>query len=93
MLRMQFAGQKRIFEQLDRDHDGSLTEFDLDWSDSNPWVRQSYMVNRIFRRMEADGDGLLTADELSAWFGKLSGDGQPIRFEQFRDALVLHGAT
>lgn len=51
MLRMQFAGQKRIFEQLDRDHDGSLTEFDLDWSDSNPWVRQSYMVNRIFRRM------------------------------------------
>lgn len=92
MLRMQFAGQKRIFEQLDRDHDGSLTEFDLDWSDSNPWVRQSYMVNRIFRRMEADGDGLLTADELSAWFGKLSGDGQPIRFEQFRDALVPPGS-
>jgi len=87
----QFVGQERIFAQLDRDHDGSLTGFDLDWSDSNPWVRQSYMLNRIFRRMESDGDGLLTADELNAWFGKLSPDGQPIRFEQFRDALVPPG--
>jgi len=92
LTKQKFAGQERIFEQLDRDHDGSLTEFDLDWSDSNPWVRQSYMVNRIFRRMEADGDGLLTADELNTWFGKLSGDGQPIRFEQFRDALVPPGS-
>lgn len=92
LTRDHFMGQERIFEQLDRDHDGSLTGFDLDWSDSNPWVRQSYMVNRIFRRMESDGDGLLTADELNAWFGKLSRDGQPIRFEQFRDALVPPGS-
>lgn len=92
LTKQKFAGQERIFEQLDRDHDGSLTEFDLDWSDSNPWVRQSYMVNRIFRRMEADGDGLLTADELNTWFGKLTRDGQPIRFEQFRDALVPPGS-
>jgi len=92
LTKQKFAGQERIFEQLDRDHDGSLTEFDLDWSDSNPWVRQSYMVNRIFRRMEADGDGLLTAEELNTWFGKLTRDGQPIRFEQFRDALVPPGS-
>jgi len=92
LTKAQFTGHERIFEQLDRDHDGSLTQFDLDWSDSNPWVRQSYMVNRIFRRLEADGDGQLTSEELTAWFDKLSQSGGPIRFEQFRDALVPPGS-
>ena len=88
LTREQFLGRERIFEQLDRDHDGKLTAFDLDWSDDNPWVRQSYMVNRIFRRFEPSGDGLLTAEEFAAWFDKVSKTGEPIRFEQFRDALI-----
>ena len=36
LTREQFPGRERIFEQLDRDHDGKLTAFDLDWSDDNP---------------------------------------------------------
>jgi len=71
-----------LFDQLDRDHDGNLSGFDLGWSDSNSWVRQSCMVNRMFRKFDADGDGLLTAAEWQAWFARVSADGQPVRFEQ-----------
>ncbi|MFO0975604.1 MAG: deiodinase family protein [Planctomycetaceae bacterium] len=92
LTREKFAGKERIFEQLDRDHDGMLTGFDLDWTDSNPWVRQSYMINRIFRRIDPNGDGLLTPEEWEAYYGRLSKEGQPIRFEQLRDALVPPGS-
>ncbi len=47
-----FKGDAQIFAALDRDHDGVLSGFDLDWSDSNSWVRQSYMINRVFRRID-----------------------------------------
>lgn len=88
LKRESFRGSERIFDQLDRDHDGKLSGFDLDWSDSNSWVRQSYMVNRMFRRFDADGDGLLTAAEWQTWFARVSDGGEPVRFEQMRNALI-----
>ncbi len=87
-----FHGPEAIFKQLDRDHDGSISGFDLDWSDENPWVGQSYMINRIFRRIDPSGDGKLTAEEWQAFFEKIAGDGDAIRTEQFRDALIPPGS-
>lgn len=83
-----FQGPKAIFEQLDRDHDGKISGFDLDWSDENPWVRQSSMINRMFRRIDPSGDGRLTAEEWQAFFAKLAGDEKTVRPEQLRDALI-----
>lgn len=88
LTKEKFSGTERIFEQLDRDHDGMLTGFDLDWSDSNPWVRQSYMINRIFRRIDPNGDGLLSPEEWQKYFERVSKEGQPMRFEQLRDAWL-----
>jgi thiol-disulfide isomerase/thioredoxin len=86
-----FRGDKQIFAQLDRDHDGHVTGFDLDWSDDNPWVRQSYMINRMFRRIDPSGDGNLTQEEWQAFFGKVAGEDDSFRFEQLRDALIPPG--
>ena len=83
-----FHGPEAIFKQLDRDHDGSISGLDLDWSDGNPWVRQSYMVNRMFRRIDPSGDGKLTAEEWQAFFEKLAGEEETVRPEQLRDALI-----
>ncbi len=83
-----FQGPESIFAQLDRDHDGRLSGFDLDWSDENPWVRQSYMINRIFRRIDPSGDGKITANEWQAFFAKIAGEGDSFRTEQLRDALI-----
>lgn len=88
-----FRGDERIFSQLDRDHDGMISGFDLDWSDNNPWVRQSYMISRIFRRINAGGDGNLTEAEWQSFFERVAGDRNSIRFEQFRDALIPPGNT
>lgn len=89
----QFKGDEGIFVQLDRDHDGTLSAFDLDWSDSNPWVRQSYMINRMFRRIDPSGDGDLTKEEWQAFFTKVAGVQESFRFEQLRDALIPPGNT
>ncbi len=89
----QFKGDAEIFAQLDRDHDGLLSGFDLDWSDNNPWVRQSYMINRMFRRIDPSGDGDLTKEEWQAFFTKVAGDQESFRFEQLRDALIPPGNT
>ena len=72
----QFQGDEAIFSMLDRDHDGSVSGSDLDWSDNNPWVRQSYMIGRMFRRMDPGGDGKLTAEEWQAFFARIAGDGR-----------------
>lgn len=86
-----FRGDEKIFSQLDRDHDGTISGFDLDWSDSNPWVRQSYMINRMFRRIDPSGDGNLTHDEWQSFFEKVAGEEESFRFEQLRDALIPPG--
>ena len=83
-----FQGPEAIFKQLDRDHDGSISGFDVDWSDENPWVRQSSMINRMFRRIDPSGDGKLTAEEWLAFFEKLAGEEKTVRPEQLRDALI-----
>ena len=87
-----FQGDEAIFNVLDRDHDGSISGADLDWSDNNPWVRQSYMIGRMFRRIDPSGDGRLTAEEWQAFFAKIAGDSDSIRVEQLRDALIPPGS-
>ncbi len=86
-----FRGDERIFTQLDRDRDGSISESDLDWSDGNPWVRQSYMINRLFRRIDPSGDGNLTVEEWQAFFDRVADGEKSIRFEQLRDAIIPPG--
>jgi len=83
-----FQGPEVIFKLLDRDHDGNISAMDLDWSDENPWVRQSYMVNRMFRRIDPSGDGKLTVEEWQAFFEKLAGEEMTVGPEQLRDALI-----
>lgn len=86
-----FKGSEELFRKLDRDRDQMISPFDLDWSDGNPWVRQSYMVNRMFRRMDASGDGELTQEEIVKFYDRARSDSAALRFEQLRDALIPPG--
>jgi len=83
-----FRGKAEMFPRLDRNKDGSITGDDLDWSDSNPYVQRSYMVNRLFRRLDQEGDGRVSLDELTAFFERLAGGRDSFRSEDLRDALI-----
>lgn len=83
-----FQGTELWFARLDRDKDGRITADDFDWSEKNPWVQQSYIVNRLFRKIETNGDGRLTRDEWMKFFDKAAGGQDFMVTENFRDALL-----
>jgi len=64
----QFVGPPELFSVLDRNRDGVIQPADLDWSSSNPYVEQAYLLNRIFRRMDIQGSGALSRDDWLAIF-------------------------
>jgi alkylhydroperoxidase family enzyme len=84
----QFKGPPALFARLDRNKDGRITPDDLDWSDRNPYVQMSYMLNRIYRRLDSDGDAKLTKDELAKFIEKAGQGESALSPEQFRDALL-----
>jgi len=83
-----FRGPENWFARLDRNKDGTLTPDDLDWSDRNPYVQMSYMANRLFRKLNAAGNGHLTKDELLRFFEKASQGKEHLSSDDFRDALL-----
>ncbi len=84
----EFIGKPEQFHRLDRDKDGAISAADLDWSDRNPFVQQSYMINRMFRRFDQEGDGRVTREELLAFFDRISNGKESFRSEDLRDALI-----
>jgi hypothetical protein len=87
-----FRGTGEQLKRLDRDGDGRITPSDLDWSDRNPWVQQSYLLSRLFRRINLRGDGRLMRSDLDAFFDRVSQGKDHFNVGDLRDAL-LKGAA
>ncbi len=83
-----FRGPANLFQRLDRNRDKRISADDLDWSDRNPFVQQSYMINRLFRRFDQEGDGRVTREDLLAFFEQAAQGKDYLRTEDFRDALI-----
>jgi hypothetical protein len=86
-----FLGPPEHAKRLDRNGDGEISKSDLDWSDRNPWVQQAYLVSRLFRRMNARGDGRLTRAELDAFFDRVSQGKDYLSVGDLREALLTAG--
>lgn len=83
-----FQGEATWFQRLDRNRDGQIAAEDLDWSERHPWVQHAYLVNRLFRRMDPNGDGQLSRDEWLKFFDDASGGKEVVTSEQIRDAWL-----
>jgi hypothetical protein len=86
--RSRFRGPEAWFARLDRNQDGVITPDDLDWSDRNPYVQMSYLANRLFRQLNAQGNGHLTKEELLQFFEKASRGKDHLSPDDFREALL-----
>ena len=86
-----FQGPAALRDRLDRNRDGRISATDLDWSDDNPWVEYSYMVNRLFRKLNAKGDGELTREEWLAFFDAAAEGKDSITSDVHRDRWLAGG--
>lgn len=83
-----FTGSDACFAVLDRNRDGVIQPADLDWSDDNPYVQLSYALNRIFRRLDADGTGGLTRDDWDRIFTNASAGSDTMSAKEFSATLL-----
>ena len=88
ITRDKFAGTDVWFARLDRNRDGKIASDDLNWSDRNPWVQQAYLVNRLFRKIDPNGDGKLSREEWIAYFDMVAQGNHEITSEELRDAWL-----
>ncbi len=82
--RESFPGMDDAFERLDRNRDGTITRFDLDWSDGNPWVEHAYLANRLFRQMNSTGDGRLTREQWIAFYDAAANGKEALSMSELR---------
>jgi hypothetical protein len=86
--RERFPGSDACFARLDRNKDGAIAPDDFDWSDRNPYVQISRLTDRLFGKLNAEGNGHLTRDELLQFFDKAAQGKDYVSPDDFRDALL-----
>lgn len=86
--RDRFRGSDAWFARLDRDKSGAITPDDFDWSDRSPYVQMARMADRLFGKLNAEGNGHLTKDELLQFFDKAAQGKDHLTSDDFRDALL-----
>jgi hypothetical protein len=90
--RKQFRGSDAFFARLDRNKDGEIALDDFDWSDRNPYMQMSHIVNRFYRKLNAARNGRLSKEELLQFFDKAAQGKDHVSADDFRDALLGESA-
>lgn len=91
IARGDFRGTQEQFAALDRNRDGLITADDLDWSDGHPFVQQSSLIVRLFRQLDADGDGRVGQIDLEAFRARLAGKHGSFTANELCAALLASG--
>ena len=63
-----FPDTAEVFARLDRNWDSKLTSQDFDWSESGVLGRQKETTFALFKSIDTNSDGRITAEEWQAVF-------------------------
>jgi hypothetical protein len=86
ITRQEFGGAAADFARLDRNHDGVVTPPDFDFSGSSLAPSPGSLV---FSRMDRDGNGKVTREELDAFFRAADSGGQGfLSLSDLQDAFI-----
>jgi hypothetical protein len=86
--RDRFPGSNADFARLDRNKDGVIAPDDFDWSERSPYLQMSAIVNRFYRKMNAEGNDRLSKEEMLQFFDKAAQGKDYVTLDDFRDALL-----
>lgn len=88
ITRKQFPGSDAAFARLDRNKDGKIAPEDFDWSERSPYMQMSSMVTRLYRKLNAEGNGRVSKGEWLQFFDKAAQGKDHLTPDDFRDALL-----
>jgi hypothetical protein len=88
IVRKNFPGSDADFARLDRNKDGAIAPDDFDWSQRSPYLQISAMINRFYRKLNAEGNDRLSKEELLQFFDKVAQGKDHLSPDDFRDALL-----
>lgn len=89
ITRQEFRGPAELFERLDRNHDGTLTKDDFDWSERSAFARQAMPASRWFRMVDTNSNGRISREEWDAFFAKASKGKGHLTPDDLREAFPL----
>jgi hypothetical protein len=87
ITRKAFTGPAELFDRLDRNRDGVLTEDDFDWSERSPFLREVGTARMVFGRIDRDSNGRISREEWEAFFKKAAKGKEHLTPDDLREAL------
>lgn len=87
--RSEFPLSGDVFARMDRTWDGKLTSHDFDWSKDGSLCRQKEATFALFKPVDKNSDGRITADEWQALFEQAAKQKGYLNEEQLEQLIYL----
>ena len=89
VLHEEFPESSDIFERLDRNWDGRLTQEDFDWSENGTLGWQKDTAFALHKAVDTTSDGRITSDEWQALFTKAAEEKGYLTDEDLEELIFL----
>jgi hypothetical protein len=84
-----FPGPAELFERLDRNHDGTLTQADFDWSERSPYFKEAQPSSSWFRTADKNSNGKISRAEWLEVFDRAAKGKDFLSPDDLREAFPL----
>jgi hypothetical protein len=87
--RDEFRGPAALFDRLDRNRDGRLTQGDFDWSERSPYFKEVQPSSNWFRTVDKNSNGKISREEWLEVYERAAKGKDFLSPEDLRDMFPL----